>query len=449
MNKMKISKQACKVILLAAFTLSLASVVDLVVSPSQQAVAQTKQKKEPQRVQSIRQKHIKTFEKIQAAFDEENIPETLRLLDKLKKEDDLNNIEMAYLRNYRGNIYFGQDNLDAALREFKGIVQNSEGVPEAFTTQMLYVIAQVLFSQEKYREALGYAQRWFRTQEEPTANAYLLIGQAHYQLKEFDKALTNVQKGIDKYKIDGKTPKESWLNLLSNIYRNKNQYSKMVPVLKQLVQYYPKKPYLSTLAGVYNELEDQSSMTSIFQAMYDQGLMTSESEIVTIASLQLSLENPYKASKIMEKALTDGSIPKSKKNYSLYSQTLFFAREYKKALDPLSKAAELESNGKLYDQLGQSYIALSRWSEAEAALNKAIKKGGLQDTGQTTLSLGLAQFEQKKFQTAKATFNKALKYSKARSSAQSWVKYVDSEVARLKALDEEIVIDTEVEPEAR
>ena len=427
-----------------ALTLPLASITEVVLLDSQQSYAQAKK-----RVQSIRQKHIKTFEKIQEAFDAENTSEVLKLIAKLEQDPDLNNIERAYIRNFKGSIYFTQDNLSAAYREFKGIVNNSEGVPDAFVNQMYYVLAQVAFSQENYREALTNANRYIKTLAQPSADMFMLVGQAHFQLKEYDQALVNVQKGIDNYKQQGKQPKEGWLNLLASIYRNKSEYTKMVPILKQLIKFYPKKSYMSSLAGVYNELEQQEAMTAIFQSMYDQGLSTTESEIVTVASLQMNLDNPYKAATIMEKGLKDGIVPKNEKNYSLYSQALFLAREYEKALDPLSKAANQSSDGKKFDQLGQSYVALNRWPEAEAALKKAISRGGLQNTGQTLMSLGLTQFEQKKYQAAKANFNKAVKYQKSRKAANNWIKYVDAEVARLKALQEEVVINTDVKAEER
>jgi len=441
MIKLRLLKPA----LVAVLMLPLMSAVEVVVVDSQQAAAQ---QRKATRVESIRQKHIKTFEKIQAAFEEGNTAQVSKLLDKLEKEEDLNNIERAYIYNYRGNIFFGQDNLSAALRQFKKIIALPEGVPPAFSNQMLYVIAQVLFSQEKYREALDYAQRWFGSQADPTADAYMLISQAHYQLKDYDKALPNVQKGIQKYIELGSVPKEGWLNLLSSIYRNKSQYKKMVPVLKQLVQHYPKKTYLLTLAGVYNELNDQASMTAMYRAMYSQNLLSSESELVTLASLLLSKDNAFQAASIIEKGLDNGAIKKEQKNYRLYSQALYVAREYEKALSPLSKAASLAKDGKIYEQLGQSYIALNRWGEGESALKRAINKGGLRSTGQTYLSLGLTQFEQKKFKTAKATFTKALKYDKVIKDAKNWIRYVDSEVKRLKALEEEIIIDTSVEPKS-
>ncbi|MFT6407589.1 MAG: tetratricopeptide (TPR) repeat protein [Arenicella sp.] len=433
-----------------AIMLPLLAVVEVTVVDAQQAQAQTsKQKTKPKtkKVQSIRQKHIKTFEKIQEAFEIEDNTEVARLLDKMSKEEDLNNIEKAYIANYRGNICFASDRLDCALREFKNVTATREGLPDSFYDQMLYVIAQVLFSQEKYREALGYAQTWFKTQENPSADAFMLVGQAHYMLKEYDKSLPNVQKGIAKYIELGAVPKEGWLNLLSSIYRQKNDYKKMLPVVKQLVLHYPKKTYLLTMAGIFNELDDQPRMTAMYQAMYDRGLLANESELVTLASLEMSQENPFHASEIMKKGFASGVVKKNLKNYRLYSQALYAAREYDAALDPLSKAAKLSKDGKLYNQLGQSFVALNRWREAEASLNSAINKGGLTNAGQTLISKGLTQFEQKKFKAAEITFVRAQKYEKVSKTASNWIKYVKAEVRRLKELDAPIQeIDTSVEP---
>jgi len=99
------------------------------------------------------------------------------------------------------------------------------------------------------------------------------------------------------------------------------------------------------------------------------------------------------------------------RNY-IYSQALYLSKEYERALDPLAQAARLAPDGQIYNQLGQSYIALNRWAEADTALGNALNKGGLRDPGQVLISQGLARFEQKKFESAKASFNRALQYSK-------------------------------------
>lgn len=443
-------KTGCTFLLTGALALPAAISLEVagIATPlfGEQVKAQDDQpKRKTKKVESIRQKHIKTFEKINEAFDAENIPEAQKLLSKLASEPDLNGIEKAYVANYRGNIYFSQDNLPAALAEFKKILALKDSVAEGFYNQIVYVIAQVYFSQENFSEALKYAKQWLQVQEDPPADAYMLIGQAQYMLKQYDQALPNVQKGIQKYIDIGSVPKEGWLNLLSSIYRQKNDYQKMLPVLKQLVQHYPKKTYLLTMGGVYNELDDPKRMTAMYQAMYDQGLLDKESELVTLASLQLSEENPYKAAMIMEKGLESGVLKKDLKNYRIYSQALYLAKEYEKALPPLSQAARLAKDGKLYNQLGQSYIALNRWQEAEQALNNALKKGDLTDTGQTLISLGLVRFEQKKYDSSKAAFQRAKGYEKSAGAATNWIKYVDAEVYRIAELKKEIVINTDVD----
>lgn len=437
-----------KLFAVTILTLPFLMVAESTIVAGQSAQAQEEQKKprrKAKRIDSIRQKHIKTYEKINEAFDAENVAEAQRLLDKLAAEPDLNNLEKAYVANYRGNIQFNRDNLNGALREFKKILDLKEGVPEGFYNQIIYVVAQVYFSQENYSEALTYAQRWFRSQEDPPADAYMLIGQAQYMLKRYDDALPNVQKGIQKYIDLGSVPKEGWLNLLSSIYRQKSDYKRMLPVLKQLVQHYPKKTYLLTMGGVYNELNDPARMAAMYQAMYDQGLLTAESEIVTLASLQMQQENPYKAAEVMQKGMDDLIVKKNLQNYQILSQALYLAKEYEKSLIPLTQAARLSKDGKLANQLGQSYIALNRWREADEALGQAISKGKLPSPGQAWISRGLVRYELKQFDNAKKAFAQAAKYEKTSAAAKKWIQYVDSEVFRLAELKKEIVINTDVD----
>ncbi len=397
------------------------------------------------RVESIPQSLTKDFQKLSEAFDAENIPEAQRLIAKLESKKTLNNISKAYIANFKGNIYFSEDNLQGALTEFKKILALPEGVPDAFTGQIRYVIAQVYFSMENYSEALKYAQGWFSSQEDPSADAYMLVGQAQYMLKRYDDALPNVQKGIDKYTALGAKPKESWLNLLAGIYREKKDFKSMLPVLKQLVEYYPKKTYAVTLGGVYNELGDIKRMSAIYMALYEQGLMDKESELITLASLLMSQENPYKAVSVIEYGKEKGLVKDTLKNNRLYSQALYISREYERALAPLESAAKQSEDGKLYNQLGQSYLSLSRYKEAEQAFAKALNKGKLRNTGQTLISQGMARFEQKKFESAKAAFSKARKYEKSSKVANRWINYVDSEVRRLAELAKPIEINTDVE----
>ena len=441
-------KVAMRPVLLTALLLPISATVETVAFDTQSAQAQNDPPaRKTRRVESIRAKYVKAFEEVSALVDEGNYQNAVTVLEnKIGSVPDKNNIETAYYHNFKGSICLNQDNLNCALREFVAVTKIQEGISEGFANQMLYQVAQVYFLQERFREALQYAQRWFRTQEDPSADAYMLIGQAYYQLKEYDNALPNVQRGIRKYEELGSIPKEGWLNLLSSIYREKGQFRNMLPVVKQLVKHYPKKNYLLSLGYIFNELDDYQSMGALYLAMYDNGLLASESELNTIASLMMNLDNPYKAASVLEKGFNDGVMKKTLKNYRTYSQALYAAKEYEKALDPLAQAARLSKDGKLDDQLGMAYINLNQWRNAEGALKRALSKGGLRDVGQTQLSLGLVQFELKRPKDALATFKKTLRYEKHASSANNWITYVNAEMRREEELKREIIINTDVDP---
>ena len=426
-----------------ALTIALGSFGTVTQAQNNNQEGQSRQK--AVRVQSIRQKLIKDFEALSEFVELENYAGATAILNELAADPDLNNIEKAYVANFRGNICFSRDDLDCAIREFKKILVTPDGIPPGFYNQMYFVVAQVYFSQEDYRNALDYAQQWFKTQEAPPADAYMLVGQAQYMLQDFDGALPNVIKGIQMYEELGSIPKEGWLNLLSGIYRQKEDYRNMLPALKKLAIHYPKKTYLQAMAGVYNELEDQPRMSALYLAMYDYGLIVSETEIITLASLLLAQESSFKASEVLGKGFDDGVLKKNLRNYQLYSQSLYIAKEHEKAVAPMEQAAKLSEDGKLYVQLGQSLMALNRWSDAEKALDQGIKKGKLTNTGRAVMALGSVQFEQQKYETSKATFNRALRYNDMATDAANWVKYIDNEVYRIKELEKPIVISTDVE----
>lgn len=397
------------------------------------------------KIEPIRQANVKAFERIAALFEEENTRQASAELSKLESKTDLSATERAYVANYRGNIHFSNENLNGALAQFRKILGICNGISHSFYNQIVYVVAQVYFSKEDYRNALDYAQAWKKTQEEPSADAFMLIGQAHYMLQDYNRSLPNVLKGIEMYEQVGEKPRESWLNLLASIYRQKNDFKNMLPVYQKLVSFYPKKLYLLALGGVYNELNQPKKMLAMYQALYDRGLLTKENELISLASLLLSLDNSHKASQIISSGMKNRQIKGSEKNFRLLSQSLMLSKEFADAVKPLETAAKISKNGKLYNQLGQTLVMLNRWSEAESALNKALNKGGLTSSGQTYISLGMTQFEQKKYEKSKSSFNKALKYEKTVRDANNWIKYVDSEVYRINELKKEIVINTDVE----
>jgi len=73
MTSFKLVKRLSKPVISAALVMPLLVGVEVSIAPSQQAYAQEQSQRKTKRVESIRQKHIKTFEKINEAFDAEDL----------------------------------------------------------------------------------------------------------------------------------------------------------------------------------------------------------------------------------------------------------------------------------------------------------------------------------------------------------------------------------------
>ena len=101
---------------------------------------------------------------------------------------------------------------------------------------------------------------------------YMLLGQAYFQMGDYDAALEPIKKAVDMDREQGNTPKENWLLLLRVIYYEKQDFKNMIAVLEELIQYYPKDTYLLTLAGAHSELGDTLKQLVIVETLYEKGL---------------------------------------------------------------------------------------------------------------------------------------------------------------------------------
>jgi tetratricopeptide (TPR) repeat protein len=100
------------------------------------------------------------------------------------------------------------------------------------------------------------------------------------------------------------------------------------------------------------------------------------------------------------------------------------AREYKKAIGPLTRTAELAQTGDQYVRLGEAHVQLNEWQAAEDALLLAVNKGGLKDTGYAQLMLGITCYNQKKLSQASDWFQKARSSGRHRKTAEGYLQLI-------------------------
>jgi len=356
-------------------------------------------------------------------------------LKKLLGKEKLSPYERVQIWNLTAYAYYLQERYRDAIKAYEKVLTQTE-VPEAIVQSTLKTLSQLYFTIEDYRMALKTVNRLLATVSDPSPDVYMLLGQAHFQLDEFKQAVVPIKTAIEKYRAQGKKPRENWLLLLRVCYYELKDYKKMIAVLKELIALYPKQRYLLTLAGVYSELGDTRKQLALTEALYESGYVTAPHHVVNLANLYLLHGVPYKAAKLLQKELDAKKVKADERTLRLLSQAWYQAREDEKAVSPLARAAVLSADGEIYVRLAQSYINLDRWEEATDAVQKGLDKGGVKRSDVANIMLGMALFNQRKLSAARNAFVNAARDKRSAKAARQWIAYVDSELRREDSLDQ-------------
>ena len=387
---------------------------------------------------AISQKVYEKLTEAQKLIEEKQFTAGLAVMGELRAtESKLTNYERAQMWNVYAYTYYLQEKYNDSINSYEKLVAIPD-IPEGLVTSSINTLAQLYFTVENYKKALESANRLINMVDEPSDTIYLLIAQSYYQLNQFKEAIKPMETVINNAKSRGEKPKENWLLLLRVIYYELKDYKKMIAILHELLSLYPKEQYLRTLGAIHSEMGNTKKQLAVMEALYEKGYVTDERDIINLANLYLLHEVPYKAAKIMEQGMNKKIINQNVKNLRLLSQAWYQAREDKKSITPLKRAADISGDGELYVRLGQSYMNLDQWENAAEALKTALAKGGLKRTDTANIMLGVSLFNQKRYENARDAFRTASRSKDKRSQneAVNWIAFIDSELERAKLMQE-------------
>ncbi|MBA6413512.1 tetratricopeptide repeat protein [Parahaliea sp. F7430] len=409
-------------------------------TPLSAAVAQERQAdtRETRKTPALRNKVYEKLAEAQAAAEEKNLTASARILDGMlagRRDNELNSYELANVYNLYAFIHYSNENYDKALQAYENVVKQPD-IPLAMEINTRYTIAQLYFVQERWQKGIDALNAWFRMTDSPSENAYVLLAQGYYQLKDYDKALNSVEKAISMYREKGKVPKEQWLNLARFLYFDKNDVNRAVAVLEELLQHYPKKQYWVQLSHMYGEQKKEGQQLAAMETAYVQDMLDKGTEQVTMAYLYLNAEVPYKAAKVMDKGLKAKAIEDTSKNQEILGNAYRQAQEIEKAIPAMERAAAKSSEGELYARLGNIYLDGEQYKKAIDAINKGLQRGGVKRADTARLVLGMAYFNDKQYAKARQAFQAAGRDKRSEQFAQQWIKYMDSELDRQRKLEE-------------
>ena len=360
------------------------------------------------------------------------------MLDATSKKSKLNRYELANVYNTYAYLRYAVEDYDGALNFYQKVIDQRPEIPLALEINTLYTVAQLYFLQENWKRGIDTLNTWMSVTETPSTSAYVLLANGYFQLKDYDKSLSNIQIAIDREEAAGKLPKEQWYNLARFIHFDRDNFRAALDILEILVMYYPKKQYWVQASHLYGEEKDEARQLAMLEATYEQNLLDRSQDIVLLSQLYLQAEVPFSAARAMEKGLADDIVEKESKNYELAGVAWRQAQEVTKSLPMLEAAASKSEKGELYARLGNVYLDVDKNKEAVEALKRGLDRGGVKRPDQARLALGMAYFNLGDFNAARRAFREARKDKRARSYADQWLKYITSEENRLEELAKEL-----------
>lgn len=355
-------------------------------------------------------------------LDEKN-PEEAEALLLRATESRLDPYNLAYVYRMLGVVAYTAEQPSKAIGYFEKVLE-LEMLPIRDEAKIRFTIAQLNAQQEKWPEVVRWIDEWRRYVDEPDPAGVYLKALAYYQLGDTDAAIANVKEAIA---FSPDEPRESWMRMLYSLYTSKEDYDNAIPLLKEMMLRFPKKEYWIQLSLLYRAEDSLDDSLAVLQLAYDQGYLTEDKEIRRLARSYLYHELPYKAAKVLTEGLENGTVEADAEAYQVLAESWVAAREYENALPPYRKAAELSEDGNLYARLGQVHLQREEWSEAAAALTKALEKGNLRNMGNVVLLLGIASYNDSQIATAKRYFARAREYDNTRTAAENWLQHIDRE----------------------
>lgn len=349
-----------------------------------------------------------------------------RMLGRAGKDDYLR----AILNQALAQVEWSRGNYDAALNHFETAVQ-LDVLPNQAHFALMYQIAQVYYSQERYAEALDRLALWFCTapEEKITSGAYVLQASIHTAMENFPEALQAIETAISMEE----EPKEQWYQLKLGVHYELEQFPEVAQTLEILVANWPeKKTYWVQLAQSYFGLKREDEALGVAALAYRKGLLDTQSDLMFLSNLYSNGGVPYKSAEVLQKGIEDGVVESNRRHWTRVAQEWYGAEELEKSLLAYERAGQASTDGET--DLSRAFILvdLERWSEAKDALDAALDKGGLndRDTGQAYLLRGMAHFNLEAFDAASADWGRASRYERTKNAAEQWIAHLREERRR-------------------
>lgn len=298
-------------------------------------------------------------------FNEDKIDEALKVLLETRGSGDYDN---AFLARFIGNIYAQKGDSAQAMKYLQQAIK-TDLLSYADHSASLRLIADLQLQGEKFNEAAASYEALIRFTGENDPDVYLRIANAYMLSQQHAKALPFADAAI-RY---AKEPNKAHYILKMGAHYELKQYPKAIETAETMVQLFPEeRQYWIYLGQFYTLVEDYQKSLSTYQIAYNNGFLESEGDFKMLGQLYANNNIPYKAAAIYEKYLKSGKIKKDRNMLNAVASNYQAAREFAKAAEYYGELAKLTNEAEPLRRQGYAFLSIQKYNDALKAFEASL-----------------------------------------------------------------------------
>ena len=362
------------------------------------------------------------IKKVYDLRDEQKYDEAIARAEELLADPKANASERADILRAAGAAASEKGDNTAAVDYFrKAIAQNT--LPNNAHYDLMLRLAAALSEDSKFEEVLPVTEQFLAETKSEDTQAYLLRGDALYNLERYPEAIEALKKAIP---AKGEVQR-GIIDRLRNSYIEGKQAAAGVAMFEQLAAKRPDDIRAQLdLAQMYGEADQGAKAAQVFQRLRDGGKLTDPeayaNAVETIANLD-GRENDAIA--FINAGLDSGVLKPSAHVYSLLAQSFYYTDRYAEAAAAYEKGAPLSKDGDIYYNLANTYAQIEQWAKAKAAAQAGLAKG-MRTPGNAWMIIAAAEDGLGNPAGRIAAYREAAKDPKTRDQANKMLKALGS-----------------------
>jgi len=374
---------------------------------------------------------------------------------------DLNAYERSTIQQMMGATQYELNNYSGAISSFENAISAGGLLPNEVDSLRVN-IAQLLIANGQYARGAQMLENWNNRGGQLKDSHVEMLYQAWVQAENYGKALPWAEKWFRNASVK----ERKHFDLLNFLYNNLNMPGKQADIVKEMIVKWPGDKMLwdnwsSLLANGGREKE----AFEVNKMLYLGGVLSSEQDLMKVVQYYSFYDMPFQAAKILEKEMNAGRISSSAEKLVQLSDLFRQAREYKRAIPVLEKAANQSGKAKLYADLGEALYNEGECGKAESAFKEAINRGF--DAGKSWMLIATCRYEDaqkekravcsettveqrknsvknQKRERAIEAFNSVPGSSREARNASKWVSFIKAET---KAVEDRCIFEENVAEE--